>query len=90
MNPSRRRVWPRVLSSLALVAVMGGVGALSLTGQPSTPVRAASLPTTGPYLSPPEVFGIDPAGVPYPKTIAPFLRENSWSSPRPEAWPPWP
>ena len=46
MNPSRRRVLYRALLSLSLIAVMGGIGAPSLSGQTSIPVRDASLANT--------------------------------------------
>ena len=76
MNPSGRRLWYRALLSLSSIAVMGGIGAPSLTGQTSIPVRDASLANTDPYLYAAEDFGIDPAGVTYYKDIAPILREN--------------
>ncbi|MCH8813176.1 MAG: hypothetical protein IID07_15225 [Gemmatimonadetes bacterium] len=80
MNPSGRRAWHRVLSSLALIAVMGVVGApigaASLTAQTSLPLRDGSLANIEPYLYAAEDFGIDPAGVTYHKDIAPILRVN--------------
>ncbi len=76
MNPSGRMVWYRVLSSLSLIAVIGSIGAQSLTGQTSIPVRDGSLANTEPYLYAAEDFGIDPTGVTYHKDIAPILREN--------------
>lgn len=76
MNPSGRRVWYRALLNLSSIAVMGAIGAPSLTGQTSSPVRDASLANAEPYLYAAEDFGIDPAGVTYYKDIAPILREN--------------
>lgn len=76
MNPSRPRVWYQALSSLAVAAVMGALGAPSLTGQISSPLRDASLENNEPYLYAAEDFGIDPEGVTYHKDIAPILREN--------------
>ncbi len=80
MNPSGLRVGYRALSSLALIAVMGGIntpiGAASLTAQTSIPIRDASLANIEPYLYAAEDFGIDPTGVTYHKDIAPILRVN--------------
>ena len=80
MNPSRRRAWYRTLSSLPLIAVMlsigASIGAASLTGQTSLPLRDASLANVEPYLYAAEDFGIDPTEVTYHKDIAPILRVN--------------
>ena len=78
MNPPLRRVWHRVLSSLALIAVMGvggaPIGAASLTAQTSLPLRDGSLANIEPYLYAAEDFGIDPAGVTYHKDLPPIPR----------------
>ena len=76
MNPSGRRVWYRAVQSFSLIAVMASIGAPSLTGQTSIPVRDGSLANTEPYLYAAEDFGIDPAGVTYYKDIAPILSAN--------------
>ena len=76
MNPSGRRVWYRAQQSLSLIAVIGSIGAPSLTGQTSIPVRDASLANIEPYLYAAEDFGIDPTEVTYHKDIAPILRVN--------------
>ncbi len=76
MHPSRRRVWCREFFGLSLITVMGALGAQSLTGQTSIPLRDGSLANIEPYLYAAEDFGIDPTEVTYHKDIAPILRAN--------------
>jgi hypothetical protein len=83
MNPSGRRVLYRAVQSFPLIAVMASIGAPSLTGQTSIPVRDGSLANVEPYLYAAEDFGIDPAGVTYHKDIAPILRVNCVKCHRP-------